>query len=114
MPRALAAVDVQDLARHEGGLLEVQHGVDDVPDVAQPAERMQTSQRIVGGRVVHGCLHYTECNDVGTNSLVRVFNSQCPGGGVEPALGQRSQCRRHLCVGVVDETGGDRHDVAAV
>ena len=37
MARALAAIDVKDLARHEAGPFEVEDRVDDVGDLAQMA-----------------------------------------------------------------------------
>ena len=38
VPRALAAVDVKDFARHEAGPFQVEDRVDDVGDLAQPAD----------------------------------------------------------------------------
>jgi len=52
----LAAVDVQDLARDKGGLLEVEDAVDHVADVAYPTERVQGFQYRVRIRVMQwGC-----------------------------------------------------------
>jgi len=39
--RTLAAVDVQDFARHEAGPFEIEDRVDDVGDFAQTAYRVQ-------------------------------------------------------------------------
>jgi hypothetical protein len=39
--RALAAVDVQDFARHEAGRLEIEDRVDDVGDLTHMADRVQ-------------------------------------------------------------------------
>src|SRR5213079_2358543 len=47
----LTAVDVQDLARHEGGSFEIQDPVDDVADLADPTDRL--SHSFVGRRVVY-------------------------------------------------------------
>ena len=48
MARALAAVDVQDFARHESGALQVEDCVDDVGNVAHPPDRVQGGERGVG------------------------------------------------------------------
>ena len=52
----LAAVDVQGLAGDERGSLEVEDRVDDVADLAHPAQRVQGRQALVGRRVVSGVL----------------------------------------------------------
>ena len=41
MDGAHAAVDMQDLARDERGGLQVDHRVDDVANLAHPADRLQ-------------------------------------------------------------------------
>ena len=48
----LAAVDVEDLAGDERGPLEIEDPVDDVADLAEPAEGMKRGQALVGGGVV--------------------------------------------------------------
>ena len=53
MSGALAAVDVQDLAGDERRVLQIQDGVDDIVDVAHPAERMQAGE---GGVRLRGCM----------------------------------------------------------
>src|ERR1700722_14628237 len=50
---ALAAVDVQDLAGHELGGLEIRDRFDDVAYVAHAPDRMQRSERAVGLHSVH-------------------------------------------------------------
>ena len=44
---------------------------------------------------------------------LRVFDRKRLGRGVQAALGQRRQHRRHARIGVVDQAGRDLHDVAA-
>ena len=51
--RRSGAVDVQDLAGHELGGLQVRDRFNDVVDVAHPADRMQRSQCVVGLLGVH-------------------------------------------------------------
>jgi hypothetical protein len=58
--RALAAVDVQHLAGDERCVLQIKHGVDDVVDLTDPAERMHRRHRVVRGLVVHGCANDAE------------------------------------------------------
>jgi len=41
---ALASVDVEDFAGHEAGAFEVEDRVDDVGDLAQSADRVQSSE----------------------------------------------------------------------
>ena len=48
----LSSVDVQGLARDEGGPLEVEDPLDDVVDRSEPAERVQSGQAVVRGEVV--------------------------------------------------------------
>ncbi len=36
-----AAVNMQDLSGHEAGGLEIEHGIDDLPDLAQAMNGMQ-------------------------------------------------------------------------
>ena len=43
-PCSLATVDVQNLSGDERGTLEVEHPVDDILDLAQPAQRVKLSQ----------------------------------------------------------------------
>ena len=47
MAGALAAVDVQDLAGHEGGTFEIKDRIDDVLDLAHVADRVQGAERRV-------------------------------------------------------------------
>ena len=50
------SVDVQDLAGDEHGSLEIQDPVDDVLDLAHPAERVKLGEARVGRTIVHRSL----------------------------------------------------------
>jgi hypothetical protein len=52
-------------------------------------------------------------NRVHADAALGVFDRERLGGGVEAALGQRRQHGRHAIDGVIDQAGGDLHDVAA-
>jgi hypothetical protein len=62
----LAAVDPQDLAGHEGRMLEIEDRVDDVGDLAHAADWMELRERLVGRLGVHRCL-----DDAGATALTR-------------------------------------------
>jgi len=59
VPGRLPTVDVQDLAGDEGGPLEIQDAVDDVADLADPAEGVECRQALVRRGVVYGGLSST-------------------------------------------------------
>src|ERR1700754_2840880 len=50
----LTSLHMRDLARDERRVLQVQHALDDVVDVAHAPQRMPLGQCIVCGRIVHG------------------------------------------------------------
>src|SRR5262245_18862902 len=70
---ALAAVDMQDLARHEAGLFEIEDGVSDVRHLAHVADRMQDSERGVGLGGVHRRLDDAGRDRVHADALLGVF-----------------------------------------
>ena len=62
---------------------------------------------------MHRGADHAEGDGVGANPAAGVLDRERLGYRVQPALRQRRQRRRHLRVGVVDQAGGDVHDVAA-
>lgn len=107
MASGLAAIDVQRFACDEVGALEVKDRVDDIGDLAQPADRVQGRQQGVCFRLVHGRADNARRDRVHANAAAREFDGERSGHSVKPALGQRGQGRGHLRIGVVDQTGRD-------
>src|SRR5689334_3776426 len=98
VPRALAAVDVQDLAGDERGVLEEDDGVGDVADRAEPADRVQAGQELVGLGRVHGGGDDAGRDRVEADAAGRVLDGQGLGRRVEAALGERGERRRQAAV----------------
>ena len=107
------AVDVQRLAGDEGGVFEIEDPVDDVADLAEPANGLEGGHALVGRVVVHGGLDDSRSDRVDPHATCCVFNGQRAGHGSQSALGEGRQRRGTLAVGVVGEAGGDVDDVAA-
>jgi hypothetical protein len=60
----LAAVDVQDLAGHEGRRLEIENSADHILDLANPADGVQRAHPGVGALVVQWRLDDAEGHGV--------------------------------------------------
>src|SRR5258705_13021771 len=88
MAGALAAVDVQDLAGDERGGFEVGDGVDDVADLAHPADRVQTGKDLVGLGRVHRGADDAWGDRVDPDAAGGVLDRQRPGDRVEAAFGK--------------------------
>src|ERR1700722_10935074 len=85
---ALTAVDVQNIPGDERGVLHVDDGVHDIPDLADPAERVKRGERVVRLGCVHRGADDAQCDGVDPDAAVRVLDCQCLGDSVEPTLGQ--------------------------
>lgn len=111
MTGALTAVDVQNLARDEGRALQVQYGVNDVPRLSHPADRMQLRQELVRFRRMHRRLDDTRRDSVDPDLARGVLNCERPRCGIEATLGHCGKACRHAAVGMIDKGGRDLHDV---
>ena len=60
MPGCLPAVDVQRLPGDERGLLEIEHPLDDVGNLAHATKGVKHTQVCVGRWIVRGCLDDAE------------------------------------------------------
>src|SRR5262245_59230952 len=72
----LAAVDVQDLAGHEAGLLEIDDGVSDVGHLAHVTDRMQATERGVRLGGMHRRLDDAGRDRVHADALLGVFDGE--------------------------------------
>jgi hypothetical protein len=113
MPGRLAAVDVQGLAGDEGRPLEVEDSVDDVVDLARPAERVSGGHRVVFRGVVHRRLDDAEGDGADAYAAPRILDRERARDCCQAALRQGRQRRRRPAPGVIDEAGRDVDDVAA-
>ena len=113
MARALAAVDVQDFARHEAGRLEVEDGLDNVGDLAETANRVQGSELSVCLDGMHRRLDGAGCDRVHPDTALCVLDRERFGRGIKTALCQRREYRRYAGDRVVGEARRNLHDMAA-
>src|SRR5471030_298596 len=111
VPRALAAVHVQDLAGDESGVLQVDDCLGNITRFAHVPDRMQVAQCRVGFFTVHRRLDDPGAHRVHANAAFGVFDCQGFGRCAQAAFGQRGQHRRHTVNGVVHQAGGDVDDV---
>src|ERR1700722_3929895 len=72
----LTTVHVQDLAGDEVRVLQVQHGLDAIVDLADTPQRMHLGQCFVGRYVVHGGANVTESDSVAPDAVLRVLDGQ--------------------------------------
>src|ERR1700749_2433136 len=86
MSGTLTSIHVQDLAGDKGRVLQVQHALDDIVDVAHAPQRMPLGQCIVCGRIVHGSANVAESDGVAPDAVLRVRDGQFFGDGVQPPL----------------------------
>jgi hypothetical protein len=73
---ALAAVDVEDLARHEGRRIQIQNSVHDIAHLAHVTDRVQCPERLVGFRSVHRRLDDAQRDCVRANAGLCVFDRE--------------------------------------
>src|SRR5437763_15620712 len=64
----LAAVDAQDLARHERRMLEIEDRLGDIAGLAHAADRVELGERLVGRLWVHRCLDDAGGDGVGAHA----------------------------------------------
>src|SRR5260221_14195498 len=113
MAGVLAAIDVQDFARHEASLLEVKNRLDDVGDLPHAAQRMQGGELRMRLGGMHWRLDDTERDGVHSDTALCILDRQRFGRGVQRALCERGEHRRYAGDGVVDEARRDLHDMTA-
>src|SRR4029077_1914088 len=109
----LTAVDVEDRAGYERGVLKINHRVDDVAHLAHATHRVQAVEHLVVLLEVHGSLDDAGGNGVDTDAASGVLDGERLGCGLEASLCQGCKHRGHVGVGVVNEGAGDVDDVAA-
>src|SRR3984885_5502387 len=80
----LTSIHVHDLAGDKRRVLQIEHGLDDIVDVAHAPERMPFGQCIVCRRIVHGSANVAESDSVAPDAVLRVLDSQFFGHGVQP------------------------------
>ena len=103
MASALATVDMQDLASDEICPVEVEDRLHDVVDFAHVADRVQAAQRLMGFLGVHRRFDDARRYRVDPNATLGVLDRQGFGRGVDAALGQRRQYRRHAVDCMIDQ-----------
>ena len=86
MSGGLPAVDMQDLARDECGLFEIQDPVDDIADLANPAEGVEGGLARVGCGFVQSSPDHSERDSVDPYAALRVLYCQRPRHGSQSAL----------------------------
>src|SRR5215472_7328402 len=74
--RVRAAVDVQYFTRGKRGVDQKQSCIDDFFDLTDPADRLQTLEKVMSFRFMHGSIDYSRRYCVYTNAFLRVFNSE--------------------------------------
>src|SRR5580704_16346389 len=67
---ALSAVDMQYLAGDEGRAFEIEHGIDDIADLAHAPDRMQIAEEFMRFRLMHRRLDHAGCHRVDANALL--------------------------------------------
>lgn len=113
MPRDLAAVDVENLTRHKGCVLEVEHTMDDVFDFADPVERMEGGERAEGLRFMHRCPDDARRDRVHADAAGGVFYGEAAGRSIKAALGNRRQNRGNAGIRIINQRCCDLHNVTA-
>lgn len=93
MTGALTAVDMENLAGREGRVLQIQHGVGDVADIAHASHRCSAAR---AGWCYSGCIGVLMTP--GQTALLRipraVYSIASLRGGLESTLGQRASTGR--------------------
>src|SRR5262245_37636482 len=84
--RVRASIDVQYFTRGERGIAQKQSCIDDFFDLTEPAERLQTLEKVMGFRFMHGSIDHSRRYCVYTNALLRVFNSEGACHRIQAAL----------------------------
>src|SRR5216684_57491 len=108
----LTAVDAQDLAGHEGRMLEIEDRLDDIADLAHAANRVELGERLVGRLGVHRCLDDAGGDRVDAHAAAGELDGEGARHRVERALGQRGERGWHPGDRLVDQSRCDRDNVA--
>src|SRR5207237_3861795 len=74
----LATVDAQDLAGHEGRMLEVEDRLGDIAGLAHAADRVELGERLVGRLGVHRCLDDAGGDRVDAHTAAGELDGQRP------------------------------------
>ena len=81
------------------GPFEIQDAVDDIADLAHPAERVEVRQALVGRSIVQRGLDDSEGDGVDPNAACCILDSQRAGHRRESTFGERRQRGGPLAVG---------------
>src|ERR1700761_9164632 len=111
MTGALAAIDVQNLARDKTRGLQVQNRFDNVRYLTHATHRVQPGECAVSFRRMHWGLDHARRLTVYADTPLGVFDGQRLGRGVQATFRQRSQHRRNAVDRVIDQAGGDVDDM---
>ena len=84
----LTSIHMDDLAGDKRRVLQKQHGLDDIVDLAHAPQRMPRGQCSVCRRIMHGSANVAESDGVAPDTVLCVLDGQFSGHGVQPAFGQ--------------------------
>src|SRR6266478_631303 len=74
--RVRAAIHVQNFTRGELGVGQKQGRVDDLFDLTDPADRVQSFEKVMSFRFMHRSIDHSRRYGVYTNAFLRVFNGE--------------------------------------
>ena len=113
MARALAAIDVKDLARHEACRFQIEDRAHDLGDFTQPPKWVQLGEPRMRFDGVHRRLDAAGRNRIHSDAELRILDCQRFCRGAQASLRQRGEDGRHKGVRMFDQARGDLYDVAA-
>ena len=113
MAGALAAVDVEHFAGHKAGPFEVEDRVDDIGNLAQPADWLQSSEVRVLLDGMHWRLDVARRDRVHSDAAFGILDCQRFRRGIQATLRERRQHGGYASDGVLGEGRGYLYNMAA-